>query len=175
MSHPAPSDGASSGLVVTLKTLGVMAWFSAMFFVLGPYLVLHATGSSFEAGFVRSPFGAKLLAGAILMLLGVQIAHFVRRGQGTPAPFDPPREFVASGIYRRSRNPMYLLYVGLMASEAWLFSSLPLLAYAIGFFGLAHLYVTRVEEPGLRARFGEGYRDYCRDVPRWWSFSERRP
>ena len=36
------------------------------------------------------------------------IGTFVTKGQGTPAPFDPPREFVASGPYRYVRNPMYI-------------------------------------------------------------------
>lgn len=160
-------DPTASGFFVTLKTLAVMAWFSAMFFALGPYLVLLASGSGFREGFAASPMAAKVVALLVLLVLSLQIAHFVRRGQGTPAPFDPPREFVATGIYRHTRNPMYLLYVAVMASEAWLFASLPLLAYAVGFFGLAHLYVTRIEEPGLKARFGESYATYCQTVPRW--------
>ncbi len=35
------------------------------------------------------------------------IATFVTRGEGTPAPFDPPRKFVATGPYQFVRNPMY--------------------------------------------------------------------
>jgi protein-S-isoprenylcysteine O-methyltransferase Ste14 len=33
--------------------------------------------------------------------------------------------------------------------------------------GAAHLWVVRVEEPRLRARFGEAYAEYLRRVPRW--------
>ena len=44
-------------------------------------------------GFGVSTVGA-LLAGAC-------IAAFVTKGRGTPAPFDPPREFVASGPLTR--------------------------------------------------------------------------
>ena len=36
------------------------------------------------------------------------VATFVTRGEGTPAPFDPPRKFVAGGPYRFVRNPMYI-------------------------------------------------------------------
>jgi protein-S-isoprenylcysteine O-methyltransferase Ste14 len=36
------------------------------------------------------------------------VATFVARGEGTPAPFDPPRRFVAVGPYRFARNPMYI-------------------------------------------------------------------
>jgi protein-S-isoprenylcysteine O-methyltransferase Ste14 len=39
------------------------------------------------------------------ILAGVCVATFVTRGRGTPPPFDPPREFVASGPYRYVRIP----------------------------------------------------------------------
>jgi protein-S-isoprenylcysteine O-methyltransferase Ste14 len=36
------------------------------------------------------------------------IVTFVARGEGTPAPFDPPRKFVAAGPYKFVRKPMYI-------------------------------------------------------------------
>ena len=36
------------------------------------------------------------------------VFEFRWRGIGTPAPFDPPRRLVISGLYRWVRNPMYL-------------------------------------------------------------------
>ena len=47
-----------------------------------------------------------ITAGGIIGLACV--ATFVTRGQGTPAPFDPPRKFVAAGPYKFVRNPMYI-------------------------------------------------------------------
>ncbi len=152
---------------VGLRTAAVMAWFAAMFFVAGPWLVLRAEGSDVGEGLARSSLGPRLLAIAVLGMLGWQVADFVKRGRGTPAPFDPPRSFVVEGIYAHSRNPMYLLYTLFLAAEAWLFQSGWLLVYTAGFFGLAHLYVTRIEEPGLRRRFGAPYEAYCESVPRW--------
>lgn len=145
-----------------------MAWFSAMFFVLGPWLVLRAEGTDVAEGLASSSLASRIAGGVVVLLLTSQIVDFVRRGRGTPAPFDPPQRFIAEGIYRRTRNPMYLLYVVVMLVEACLFRSPWLLLYACGFFALAHLYVSRVEEPGLRARFGETYARYCDEVPRWF-------
>lgn len=153
--------------MIAAKTLAVMTWFAAMFFVLGPWLVLRATGSGFADGWSHSSVAGKAALGLVLAALAAQVIQFVRLGRGTPAPFDPPREFVVAGVYRWSRNPMYLLYVVIMLSEAWAFACPALVLYATGFFGLAHLYVVKVEEPGLRRRFDGTYEAYTARVPRW--------
>jgi protein-S-isoprenylcysteine O-methyltransferase Ste14 len=108
---------------------------------------------------------ALLAAGGALAL--ASITAFVIRGEGTPAPFDPPRKFVATGPYRFLRNPMYiggffvLLGFGLYErSPAILFFALPWLLFA-------HLFVLLYEEPHLRATFGASYDAYCRSVRRW--------
>ena len=164
--HDGPPTGRS-GLGLAVRTTLVMTWFAAMFFALGPWLVLRATGTDVAAALREAPAAATAFGALVAGVLVWQIVDFVRRGDGTPAPFDPPRRFIAEGVYRRTRNPMYLLYVAVMLAEAWLFRSAALLAYTAGFFGLAHLFVTRVEEPGLRRRFGDAYARYCDDVPRW--------
>jgi protein-S-isoprenylcysteine O-methyltransferase Ste14 len=157
--------------LIALRTVGVMVWFAGWFFVAFPWCVLRLAGWGFAAGWQVSPWPAKALTAGLLAVLLIQIIQFVRRGRGTPAPFDPPRNLVAGGVYERSRNPMYLLYTLIILAEAWLFVSLALVAYAVAFFGLAHLFVVRVEEPGLRRRFGAPYEAYCARVPRWLGFS----
>ncbi len=103
--------------------------------------------------------------GAILALICV--STFVHRGKGTPAPFDPPRKFVATGPYRYVRNPMYVgglmvfLGFGLMQHSP----AIVILAVVVA-FGF-HVFVATVEEPVLERRFGEGYLAYKRNVGRW--------
>jgi protein-S-isoprenylcysteine O-methyltransferase Ste14 len=108
---------------------------------------------------------ALMAAGGTLAFACVTI--FVTSGEGTPAPFDPPRKFVAVGPYRFVRNPMYiggfivLLGFGLYEqSAAILFFTLPWLLFA-------HLFVLVYEEPHLRSTFGAPYDVYCRSVRRW--------
>ncbi|MCP3984582.1 MAG: isoprenylcysteine carboxylmethyltransferase family protein [bacterium] len=153
--------------MIAAKTLGVMAWFATMFFILGPWLVLRASDSSFADGLRHSSVAGKAALVLATVVLTVQVVQFVRLGRGTPAPFDPPQAFVAVGPYRYSRNPMYLLYVAVMLTEAWAFACPALVLYAAGFFALTHFFVTKLEEPGLRRRFGQSYEAYAERVPRW--------
>jgi protein-S-isoprenylcysteine O-methyltransferase Ste14 len=74
---------------------------------------------------------------------------------------------VAVGPYRWVRNPIYIGAFLIVTGEAWLFVSVPLLAYDLA-LGLGfHLLVVAYEEPSLRRRFGEEYERYRRAVPRW--------
>jgi protein-S-isoprenylcysteine O-methyltransferase Ste14 len=148
-----------------------MAWFSAMFFVALPWLVLTQTGADPREAWRAS--GALALAVALVLVTWL-IVFFVREGRGTPAPFDPPRRFVSRGAYRWSRNPMYLGYVVVILAEALAFRSAALVAYAAVFLALAHAFVVGVEEPSLRRRFGAAYEAYCREVPRWLPLNARR-
>ncbi len=92
---------------------------------------------------------------------------FTFKGKGTPAPIDPPKELVISGLYRYVRNPMYMS--GVIALLGWLIwsPSLSLILASLSFFVAAHLFVTLYEEPHLRKTFGAAYEEYWRSVPRW--------
>ena len=109
---------------------------------------------------------------ACLILLGASVLlrcvwDFLTAGRGTLAPFDPPRQLVVRGLYRVTRNPMYNGVVAMLAGEAWLFRSIPLLQYALLMLVIFHLVVVVYEEPMLGAQFGDSYRQYRREVPRW--------
>ncbi len=93
--------------------------------------------------------------------------NFAAVGHGTPGLWDAPRRVVAAGPYRWVRNPIYLAALLIVGGQAWLFLSLPLLAYAAAMAVFFHLFVTGYEEPRLRRRFGTAYLDYQRTVPRW--------
>ncbi len=92
---------------------------------------------------------------------------FTFAGRGTPAPIDPPRELVVRGLYRYVRNPMYVGILLILLGEAFLFASQKLFAYVAVMFIVYLLVVILYEEPTLKHKFGESYRRYCRNVPRW--------
>lgn len=110
--------------------------------------------------------------GVLLMLLGGSLALlcgavFVVRGRGTPAPFDAPRDFVAIGPYRWTRNPMYLGGLALLLGFGFWWRSPAIGLLAVAAWGVAHLFVVAYEEPALRRRFGAAYEEYTRRVKRW--------
>ncbi len=106
-------------------------------------------------------------AGAAVMLACVW--EFAWRGLGTPAPFDPPRRLVVSGLYRYVRNPMYVGLLLALAGEALLFPQIArgLLLEAAAFWAGATLFVLLFEEPVLRRTFGGEYDNYRARVRRW--------
>jgi protein-S-isoprenylcysteine O-methyltransferase Ste14 len=92
---------------------------------------------------------------------------FARRGQGTPAPYDPPRRLVTGGLYRFVRNPMYVAVVTSIAAQAAWYGSRAVLWYGAGMALLFHARVVLFEEPALAGAFGDEFAAYRARVPRW--------
>jgi protein-S-isoprenylcysteine O-methyltransferase Ste14 len=112
------------------------------------------------------------LAGAVLLVAGVAlfiwcVSLFARVGQGTLAPWDPTRNLVISGPYRFVRNPMISGVALLLVGQALFWPSKTVALWALIFITINHIYFVFSEEPGLEERFGEPYRKYKANVPRW--------
>jgi protein-S-isoprenylcysteine O-methyltransferase Ste14 len=113
-----------------------------------------------------------LLPGAILVCAGIVLLMICARdfyvsGKGTLAPWDPPRHLVVVGLYRYSRNPMYISILTLLAGWALIAASPLLTAYLILFAVAFHLRIVLYEEPRLSKMFGEEWAGYSARVPRW--------
>jgi protein-S-isoprenylcysteine O-methyltransferase Ste14 len=108
-------------------------------------------------------------AGILIAVLGVALAGRSAQllaGRGRPRR-GPRPPLVLAGPYLRMRNPLYAgLVLGTtgtaLAVGSWLVGGLAIAAAAA-----VHLWVVRVEEPRLRACFGDAYAEYLRRVPRW--------
>lgn len=109
--------------------------------------------------------GAALVIGLTLFIS--TLAHFVRTGRGTLAPWDPPRVLVVQGVYRYVRNPMISGVLFVLLAEALLLGSRRVLIWFVLFLTINLVYIPLLEEPGLAARFGERYDLYKKNVPRW--------
>lgn len=110
--------------------------------------------------------------GLIVLIAGAGIAcwcmwAFVAIGHGMPTSVNPPVEFVAKGLYRTIRNPMYAGVLLIIFGEAWYYASWALLLHGLLAWLALHLFVVRYEEPSLHRRFGAAYDRYVQTVPRW--------
>jgi protein-S-isoprenylcysteine O-methyltransferase Ste14 len=122
--------------------------------------------------------GLLRLLGGVAIALGLGLvleatARFAFEGRGTPAPWAPPERFVVRGLYRFTRNPMYVGVLALIVGEALLLGREILLVWAAAAWLIFQLFLVFEEEPGLRRRFGAAYEDYCARVPRWLPTSPR--
>jgi protein-S-isoprenylcysteine O-methyltransferase Ste14 len=115
---------------------------------------------------LQAPLGlAFFLAGLALLVLTVRLFHSV--GQGTLAPWDPPRRLVTRGVYRYVRNPMISGVLFMLLGEAILGGSQGLFTWFILFLVINTTYFKLLEEPGLVRRFGQDYITYRQHVPMW--------
>lgn len=92
-----------------------------------------------------------------------------RKAKTTANPLRPERasSLVTSGIYRLTRNPMYVgLVLVLVGYSAWLWW-LPAVAGPIGFIGYITRFQVQPEERALGAKFGLEYEAYRQRVRRW--------
>ena len=113
-----------------------------------------------------------IASGGILIMVGlyiiwITVSLFTDYGKGTPAPYSPPKILVNIGIYGYIRNPMMLGAWFVLAGEAILFMCSEMLIWFFIFFFGSIFVVTIWEERDLENRFGETYREYKRNVPRW--------
>lgn len=136
--------------------------------IAGLMWILAAVVPSLGFTFSASPFVALVLAaaGVVIALLGV--LEF--RSAGTTVDPRVPQEsasLVVSGVYRVSRNPMYLgcLFVlaawGIFLSNIASFLLLPIFVIYMNRFQIVP------EERHMREKFGEAYRRYEATVRRW--------
>ena len=108
---------------------------------------------------------ALLAAGLVLAVWTTRL--FVTKGQGTPAPWAPPQSLVVRGPYRHVRNPMITSVIVMLGGESLILGSWPVAGWMLLFFLILTISFVRFEEPDLERRFGDEYRYYKANVPRW--------
>ena len=106
-----------------------------------------------------------LVPGLVLLLECVR--EFLVQGRGTLAPWDPPRRLVTGGLYRWSRNPLYVGVLLVIAGWAVGFRSGVIAGYAVLTALLFHVRVVLYEEPTLVRLFPSEWPAYRARVKRW--------
>lgn len=105
-----------------------------------------------------------IILGALLILVA---AGLFKWRKTTVNPFGEPAVVVREGVYRFSRNPMYLgMLLILVGFGVWLGNILSTLL-ALVFVGVMTRWYIPREEQLLESLFGEQYRSYRSQVRRW--------
>lgn len=109
---------------------------------------------------------ATALVGLTICLAGVWSFH---RAHTTVNPLHPERAsaLVESGIYRYTRNPMYLGFLLILLAWALLLGSPVAILGVPGFILYMNRFQIVPEERALTALFGTAFRRYCARVRRW--------
>ena len=141
---------------IVAVAIGTLMWAIAR-------LVPGATITNPLAGYVAIAFAA---VGVAIAASGVVALH---RAHTTINPMKPETSaaLVDRGIYRYTRNPMYLgLLCVLIAWTIWLSNVLAWIG-PIAFILYMNRFQIGPEERALAARFGSQFSDYCARVRRW--------
>ena len=96
------------------------------------------------------------------------VRDFYVSGKGTLAPWAPPARLVVVGLYRYTRNPMYVAVVLIILGWAVSFGVPGMFVYALAVATAFHLRVVLGEEPWLARTHGDRWQAYARRVPRWF-------
>jgi len=142
-----------------------------MCFLVPLLIVLYEHRSSTDP--VITPLVVLFIIGLVICAAGLAllieaIRLFILIGNGTIMPWDPTKKLIVVSLYRHVRNPMILSIVILQIGEAVVFGSLGIAILAVVNFVVNTIYFIASEEPGLEKRFGEEYREYKKNVPRWF-------
>ena len=140
--------------------------------VIVPALIFSITRSEDNVLHVRGMDEPLYWLAVILGVGGIVISFwtvslFFCHGDGTAAPWDPPKRLVVRGPYRYVRNPMIIGVILILFAEAIMLCSLPIAVWASIFLLANAIYFPFFEEPALKKRFGADYEQYCRCVGRW--------
>ncbi len=79
---------------------------------------------------------------------------------------EQPDKLITTGIFRVSRNPIYVAFAFVLIGQFLIFPNWILLAYPLAAAWLVHRQVL-LEEQYLRTHYGQEYADYCRRVRRY--------
>jgi protein-S-isoprenylcysteine O-methyltransferase Ste14 len=154
-----------------LRHFAAIALLPFVMTVVVPLWVARNTGATFALG-ADLPAELLQLAGVLSLALGLSLfvaslRRFATEGEGTLAPWDPPRHLVVRGPYRYVRNPMISGVIFILLGEAGVLRSGAHLTWALLFLAGNAVHFPLVEEPLLARKFGAEYDEYRRHVRRF--------
>jgi protein-S-isoprenylcysteine O-methyltransferase Ste14 len=105
----------------------------------------------------------------VAVVIGIAAVLGFRRAKTTINPLKPEASsaLVVRGIYRRTRNPMYLAMLLVLIGWACIVANVAALVMLPLFVATLNRFQIGPEERALQARFGREFEEYKRTVRRW--------
>jgi protein-S-isoprenylcysteine O-methyltransferase Ste14 len=145
------------------------------------FLILPGTVAFLVPWLLLGP-GARIVdvTGVVVFALGVAlllwcVRDFYVAGKGTLAPWSPPKHLVEVGLYRYSRNPMYVAVLLVLLGWALSYRSRAVAIYGLIVASAFHWRVVLNEEPFLARMHGDAWTRYQTRVPRWFGRRSSAP
>jgi protein-S-isoprenylcysteine O-methyltransferase Ste14 len=114
---------------------------------------------------IRRPLCFAVFGAAVIIFVAAIRELIIHRTH--PSPYKPTATIVDTGIYRFSRNPIYVGFLLVVVACAACANSAWLLLAAVALFVLLRFGVVSREEQYLSRKFGDVYDEYRRKVRRW--------
>ena len=156
------------GILFTILVPGTVAGYI-------PYTIMRNRSPDMNIGIFHWSGLLIMVTGIIIYL--ITALSFLLKGKGTPAIWftkaisfiigEEPMKMVSSGLYKYSRNPMYIGVITTVTGEGLFFQYSNVLWYALSLFILFNFVVIFIEEPHLEKKFGDEYRNYKKKTRRW--------
>lgn len=135
-------------------------------FFIGLPFILESYGLIDPIKIHSAPFTFQLLIIIVFPSL-VAVFDLVKKGKGTPFPYDPTKKLIKTGIYAYCRNPIQwsftLIFIPLSiyySTFYFLIGSIFSIAYA---FGISDYQ----EYDNMKKRYGNDWNEYKKNVPKW--------
>lgn len=109
---------------------------------------------------------------AVVTLVWIMVLGFAETPEKVKLEWNSPFLLIR-GPYAFTRNPMYVAELGLWLGWAIFYGSVTVLIGSALLWAVVNFIVLPREERALEMRFGEAYRQYKRDVPRWLGKTRR--
>jgi protein-S-isoprenylcysteine O-methyltransferase Ste14 len=135
-------------------------------FLIGLPFILESYGLMTPVKLYSAPFTFQFFFILIFPSL-LAVVNLVKKGKGTPFPYDPTKTLIKTGVYAYCRNPIQWSFTLMFIPLSIYYSSFYLLIGSL--FSVAYAYgVSDFQEyADMEQRFGKSWNDYKNNVPKW--------
>ena len=105
-----------------------------------------------------------IITGQVIRILTIGLDYIVRGGRNRKIYAE---NLVTGGVFAHSRNPMYVGNILLAIGCLFVSGNLTAILFGSAFFLIFYRLIVHSEECFLSSKFGDAYKEYCADVPRW--------